>query len=193
MALGDWWADSPSLRGIFGTILNATAQHQSTSDIWQAFHNEAETQAERILRVSLGRDPTPDEVANAARTLFPNPTIQQMNDARSVAGDWRAAKEALAAKAPGQQVDRNDIWRPPWATTGMSSASEPRYRIKVNWEVQFRGFTTVNRSEWATYDLTGPLTSIEDAIQQALNGFSSAKYNNRTSVVNVIDYEIQVV
>ncbi len=70
---------------------------------------------------------------------------------------------------------------------------EPRYRIRVNWQMEHHGFTTISRSEWNTYDLTGPITTLDDALRQAKAAFESASYNVRTTLTGINDYIVEQV
>jgi hypothetical protein len=65
--------------------------------------------------------------------------------------------------------------------------------VHVEWVVEFRGFTTVRRTENAVYDLTGPLTTKRAVVQQAINSFNARDYNARAKVVEVLSFWIEAV
>lgn len=191
---GSSWPDSDSiLRGLFGSIVNSTEQGQSTADVWGQLRNASETWAEPALRVQLGRQPTADEISAAGRALLSHVSAADVSRYRGIAGQQVAARQALADLGEGRQITDAEVFTPPWARTASNPAIQTRYRIRVNWHISFKGFEQVERDEWSTYDLEGPLTTLEDALGQARASFNTASYNRRASILGVNDYMIEAV
>lgn len=181
------------LRGLFGNIVASAEAGATTQQVWESLRAASSAWAESVLSIQLGRQPTPDEIGATASELLSGISASDVSRWRGIAGQQVAAHQAIRDLESGQQITGQSIFRAPWATTANSSVVQERYRIRVNWTVQVQGFTTIERQEWATYDLEGPLTSIEDALQQAQRAFNSAEYNRRASVQTINDYTVEAV
>lgn len=181
------------LRGLFGALVASAEAGESTAQVWSGLRAGAADWAANTLAITLGRPPDATEVAAAAKTLLAGVSAADVSRWRGIAGQYVAAKGNLTSRMLGSQIFGDAIFRPPWSVTDSNPAVTERYRIRVNWLLQYKGFETVELSEWNTYDLTGPLTSVQDALDQARAAFEQASYNTRTSIKDVLDYSIEVV
>lgn len=161
--------------------------------MWNALKTGAYQWAQSVLSVTSDNPPTPGEIQDAADGLISHVTILDMNRYASLAGQYLAAKNNLAALAPGDQIPGTAIFNPPWANTADNPAIPTRYRIRVLRDITVHGFTAIERQEWRTYELGGTLTSIEDALATADQLFSQADYNSRASINQTVDYVIETV
>ena len=193
MAGSSWPGSESILRGLFGSIVGSAEAGQTTSEVWGQLRNASETWAAPALRIQLGREPTQEEVSAAGRQLLSNVSVADVSRFRGYAGAQVRAHRNLLALGEGRQITDSEIFTPPWSKTAANPAIQPRYRIRVNWNVEFHGFTTIEREEWATYDLEGPLTTIEDAISQARAAFGAGAYNARARISTINDYMIEQV
>lgn len=193
MATGDWWSDYPGLRSVFGAIVNATQAQATTAEVWDAVYTAAEGQAFSTLSTTLGREPTADELQNAVNTTLAGVGAVQVSQARSAASQMVSAYSNLHALSDTDQVLGNAIARPPWAITTNVVGVAEQYRIRVQRTIEVRGFQVITRSEWNTYNLSGPITSVADALNQANNLWGQNPYNVRASIVSVDDYVIESV
>jgi hypothetical protein len=161
--------------------------------MWNGLRRGAYSWVERTLRVTSPTPPTVEEITAKANEFISHVTILDMNRYTKLAGEFLKARNNLHSLGPGDQIDGPSIFTPPWAKTADNPAVPTRYRIRVLRSIEYRGFTRINRDEWASYELTGPITSIQDAIDQANTLFSQADYNSRTSINAILDYSIEVV
>lgn len=186
-----WEGSNPLMSGLFGKLQGAAESRLGTADVWSMLKEAAGTYA---YEASGGTEtPTAEQLqATGAQILSDNGvTIQTVNTYRSIAGSWRTAKENLQASPTSEQVTARDIFTPPWATTtGGESAS--RYRIRVEW--QLTDTTGALSTQWSTYELTAPITSIDNAIQAATDKMVGDRYIvllSAGATPTVVDYEIE--
>lgn len=192
--MGDFSNDPDSvLSGLWGSLVAAASNGRSAANMWNALKVGAYNYAEGILNVTSATTPTDEEIQQAASGLISHVTIQDMNRYVSLAGQYLSAKANLHALGPGDQIPGNAIFSAPWAATAGNPAVPTRYRIRVLRDITVYGFTAINRQEWGTYEVTSPLTTAADALLQANQLFSQAKYNSRASINDVLDYSIEVV
>jgi hypothetical protein len=85
------------------------------------------------------------------------------------------------------------VFNAPWSTTASNPAIPTRYRLRVLRDITYKGFTAINRQEWATYELGGVLTTVGDALTTADALFNQADYNSRASINSTLDYSIETV
>jgi len=161
--------------------------------MWQALQSGAQAWAAGVLSVTSVEPPTEAEIALQAQQLIGNVTVQDMNKYVQLAGQYLGAKANLAAQGLDEQILGTSIFTPPWSTTAFNNAVPDRYRIRVLRDITVAGFTQINRQEWATYELAGPLTTASDALDYANNLFSAADYNSRASINSVLDYSVEQV
>lgn len=194
MAGGDGGTADKFLSGIFWSIVGARASGGgSTTNIWDAVHQAAESWVAGVLGTTQTSPPTEAEIALRASSLLSNVTIQDVNYWNQQAGNYLRAQQALMGQEQDAQITGAGVFSSPWATTESNPAVPTRYQIRVLRDLTFHGFTSVNRQEWATYELTGPLTSVQDALDQADALFSQAKYNNRMTINETLQYSIVTV
>lgn len=193
MAGGSWWQDSPNLRSLFPSIVSAASQGASTSEVWDAIRGAAGSIASQVLSTTLGRNPTEQEVLESAKGLLSGISATDVSAARGAAGQMVRAHNALLAASDDAQITSEQIGRAPWSTTTNVAGVNEQYRIRVQRSITVKGFTEIQTTEWGTYDLSGPLTSIADAVSQANNLWSGRDYNKRASINQVLDYVIEAV
>lgn len=162
---GPWGAgENPLLSGLFGAFQSAAGQRQDTASLWQTLRVNAATWQWQAQ--GGGELPSQAELeAQGAQILREQGVgIQQVNAYRAIANQWRTAKANLSDAGESDQITAGQIFRPPWAQTSAQGVDE-RYSVRVQWQVQpLQGdsFTT-----WGTYEISSPLTSLEDLLDQA--------------------------
>lgn len=181
------------LRGLYGTFVQAASQGQTTAEVWQSLRDAASSWAQSYLGITTGQSPTPDQVAAEAKTLLSHIDVAQVSTMRGIAGQQVEAMRQLMAADPEAQITGRQVFQAPWSQASKSPYLSPNYRIRVQWDLLHQGFAPVELSEWATYELTGPLTSVADALRQARSAFSAASYNVRTRITGVAAYSIETV
>ena len=194
--MGSAWPNDPDavLRGLFGSLVTgAESGGRSAANMWSSLRTAAENWAQGVLSVTSAVPPTAEEISATARQLIGHVTIQDMNRYSKTVGEFLRAKQNLKAGGHDNQITGDSIFNPPWSKTGLNPAVPTRYRIRVQRSLTFRGFTHVPRVEWATYEISGPLTSAADALDQANTLFSQADYNSRVSINGILDYSIEVI
>lgn len=155
---------SPLLRGLFGAFQSSAAAGQSTAEVWRQLRVAAGAQAFRIA--GRGEQP-PDSVLEASGQKIlqaQGVSVQDVNQFRAVAGQWRAAKQNLLAATRDEQLTAGGIFAPPWARTTQLGV-DARYRVRVQWEVQPLSGDPFRT--WGTYEVSSPLTSLGDLLDQA--------------------------
>ena len=190
------WPNNPDgvLRGLFGNLVaGAESGGRGAANMWSSLRTAATNWATGVLSVTSAYPPTPDEVAAKVHQLIGHVTIQDMNRYAATVGEYLRAKNNLRQLGDTNQITGNEIFVPPWSTTAANPAIPTRYRIRVLRSITVRGFTHTQRNEWATYEITSPLTNVADALQQANTLFSQADYNSRASINEILDYSIEVV
>lgn len=193
MAGGAWWSDKPGLRQLFPAIVSAAADGASTAQVWDAIRGAAGNMASQVLSTTLGREPTEQEVLQSAKGLLDGISATDVSAARGAAGQMVSAHANLVGGDPDAQIDSSQIARAPWSQTTNVAGVNEQYRIRVQRSITVKGFTEINTTEWGTYDLSGPLTSVNDALTQANGLWSGRDYNKRASINQVLDYVIEAV
>jgi CTP:molybdopterin cytidylyltransferase MocA len=193
MAAGDWWTDAPGLRQVFGSIVAAAAENQTTAQVWQTIRDAADTSNAADLSIILGREPTGQELADASAITLRGATIFTVNQARAAAGSYVQAHNALQAADTSEQVTFKMVADMPWSITSNVPGVQQQYRIRVQRDITVRGFTDINRTEWSSYNIDGPITSISDALEKANAMFGNVDYNKNVTINNVTDYSLEVV
>lgn len=194
MAAGDWWEKSPGLRQVFGAIQTAVSEGATTAEVWETVRGAANDIASGTLGLTLGRDPTSEEIAQGANGILRGMNAIDMNYARSAAAQLVNAHRNLLNSDAEAQITNDQIGQPPWSTTANSSAVRTQYRIRVQRDITFHGINgDVTRQEWATYNITGAIGSINDALDQANSLYTNSDYNRRTSINGVLDYTIEAI
>ena len=193
MAAGDWWQDHPGLRSVFGAIVQAASEHVSTADVWDAVYTAAESSAFSTLSTTLGREPSADELQNAVGLTIAGVGAVQVSQARAAAGQMVAAYNNLHNLESTSDIETTAIARPPWSITTNVAGVAEQYRIRVLRTVYPFSTQTFTRQEWSTYNLSGPITNVADALNQANTLWGQNPYNRRASIVSVDDYAIESV
>lgn len=184
------WGNDPNatLRGLWGTLVNSAAAGQTTQDVWQQLRQAATNQAASVLGLTLGREPTLDEIDSAYRQMFGNVTVQHVNQWRKEAGRYVAAQRNLAATDSGVQIGGDAIYRRNTELWGGSSPIVPTYRIRVKYSYTVG---TLQGEEWATYDIGGVITSLEDIQNKVSQQFKGKDYNKNTVMGDWLSYAIE--
>ena len=161
---GGFPGGSPLLSGLFGVFQQAASSSMSTADVWSSLRQAAGTWQWQAS--GGGELPSTEELeASGADILRQQGVgIQQVNTYRALAGQWRSARQAAQNLDEGEQISAGAVFRPPWASTAQSGVPE-RYRIRVQWQLTPAvgdAFT-----KWSTYELTSPLTTIANVLDQA--------------------------
>jgi hypothetical protein len=165
----------------------------SAANMWQSIQSGALSWAEGVLNITSPTPPTQQEIAATAQQLIGHITILDVNRYTKLAGEYLSAKSNLANQGLEQQILGQSIFTPPWSTTAGNPAVPDRFRIRVLRDITVRGFTAINRQEWATYELAGPLGTAGDALTYANSLFTAADYNSRASINSILDYAIEQV
>jgi hypothetical protein len=191
----NWPNDSDAvLRGLWGSIVAARESGGgSAANIWDSIRNGAQAWAEGVLSITSPTPPTDTEIAQQAQQLIGGVTVLDVNRYNAIAGQYINAKNQLQAQGLDEQILGTSIFNPPWSTTSSNPAIPTRYRIRVLRDITVAGFTKINRQEWATYELAGPIGNAGDALNYANTLFAQADYNARAAINSVLDYSIETV
>jgi len=191
---GNWTSDPDAvLRGLWGNLVSAAEGGRSASNMWTALRSGAYDWARGLLSVTSVTAPTEEEIQTQASALIGHVTIMDMNRYAKLAGEYLKARQNLKSLGETDQITGNAVFSPPWAKTIGNPAVPTRYRIRVLRSINVRGFTSIDRQEWSTYEITSPLTSVADALQQANTLFAQADYNARASINEILNYTIEAV
>jgi hypothetical protein len=184
-------AGNPLLRGLFGTFQESAAARADTASIWSSLRSAVATWWYGANGLPLPSSESVLQSTGASLLSQQGVTIFDVNQYRSQAGAWAQAKANLQALNPADQITGNAIFTPEWAKT-VSAGVPDRYRIRVQWQwTNALGETT---PEWKTYELNGPLSSVNNAISQV---YSAATGNDcwvamaNLSTPSITDYEIE--
>jgi len=182
------------LRGLWGSLVaGAESGGRGAANMWESLRSGAESWATSVLSITSPTPPTEAEIALQAHSLIGHVTIMDVNRYAKTVGEFLAAKQNLQQLDPADQIPGNAIFHAPWATTVGNPAVPTRYRIRVLRSITVSGFTQIQRNEWATYEISSPLTSTADALQQANTLFAQSDYNARAQINDVLDYVIEAV
>ncbi len=190
----NWPNDADSvLRGLFPSLVQGAANGRGAANMWDSLRQGAYNWAQGVLHIT---NPVPaNEAATQAKAaeLIGHVTIMDMNRYTKMAGEFLRAKANLAAQGLDEQIMGTSIFNPEWSTTGDNPAVPTRYRVRVLRNITVRGFTHIERNEWASYEIASPITSMADVLAQANAMFSQADYNSRADINEILDYQIEVV
>lgn len=188
------WPNNPDsvLRGLWGSLLSGAASGRGAANMWQSLREGAYTWASSILSVTSATEPTEAEIQAKGRELIGHVTIQDMNRYTKLAGEFLRAKANLQSLGPNDQITGDSVFTPPWSQTAGNPAIPTRYRIRVLRSITYRGIN-VSTSKWSTYEITSPLTSVNDALTQANSLFTGADYNRSAGINAILDYSIEAI
>lgn len=163
---GGPWSDqqNPLLSSLFGTFQAAAAQHLSTADIWSQLRQTVAGISYQTQGVNAPADLSAVEAEGARILSEQGVNAATVSTYRGIAGSWLQAKTNLQAADADTQILANAIFVPPWAKTAVPELPS-RYRIRVAWQVGEAGRATA--TVWKSYELTGPLSSVNSALNQA--------------------------
>ena len=190
---GGPWSDNqnPLLSGLFGTFQEGAQAGADTSNIWSSLRQAAANWYYQSLGITPPESAAQLESTGASILSGQGVSAQGVNTYRQVAGNWLRAKENLQALNPEDQIPGEAIFTPPWAQTAAAGVPD-RYRIRVNWNWTTDSGEQTN--QWSTYELSGPISSTANSLQQA---YSLATGNDcwvalsNLSTPEVADYEIE--
>lgn len=193
MAGTQWWQDTPGLRTLFGAVVTAASEGTGVAGAWAGAREAAYSYASHALNIINSVGPTQADINNAAALILQGTTIFNMNDAYASAKQLVNAHAALMSLPWDQQIEAEQLGIPPWSSTYAKQGVRTQYRIRVLRSVTYKGFTSITRDEWGTYSLTGPLTTIQDAIDQADALWQGADYNARTTINAHLSWSIEAI
>ncbi len=182
---------NPLLSGLFGTFQEGAAAGADTASIWSSLRQAAGSWWYGTNGLPLPASTSVLESTGASILSQQGVTIFNVNTYRQVAGSWAQAKANLMALNPADQITGEAIFTPPWATTTAAGVPD-RYRIRVNWEWSPEGQATT--SQWSTYELTGPISSVNNALAQAQSLAQGSPYwvqLTNAATPTAADYEIE--
>ena len=156
--------DVPLLRGLFGVLQTAVQQRLDTSSIWSSLRQATGNWQLQAHGAAQPYNPAVAEAAGAAVLNAAGIRGDTVSTFRGVAGSWLQAKQRLAQLGENAQITAGAIFTPPWARTA-DSAVPSRYRIRTQWQVQSAAGDVFTR--WKQDELTGPLSTLADALAQA--------------------------
>lgn len=190
---GGPWSDyqQPLLSGLFGIFQQAAAEGSDTGSIWSSLRQAAGDWYYQTLGVAPPSSVAEVEAAGASVLSQQGISASTVSVYRGVGGNWFQAKQNLQRLNPADQIPGEAIFTPPWSKTADSSVPD-RYRIRVQWQWAPEGEEPT--TQWATYELQGPLSSLNNALSQAQQLAQGSDYwvtltNSATPEVN--DYEIE--
>jgi hypothetical protein len=168
-----WGGSNSLLQGLFGSFQAGAAQHTDTASIWTSLRINAANWANRF---------TPDEGAlsdaeleEQGKGILAQAGVNAVTVStyRGIAGQWLAAKQNLLAADQDTAIAANQIFRPPWAKTA-DPAVPDRYQLRVQYTIT----PTIGDAftKWSTYEVTAPLTTISNILDQANGLVAGDKY-----------------
>jgi hypothetical protein len=182
---------NPLLSGLFGTFQEGAAAGADTASLWSSLRQAAASWWYGANGLPLPASTSVLESTGASLLHEQGVTIFNVNTYRQVAGNWAQAKANLMALNPADQIPGEAIFTPPWATTTAAGVPD-RYRIRVNWEWSPEGEAPT--SKWAAYELTGPVSSVNNALGQALSLAQRDDYwvqLTQSATPQAVSYEIE--
>ena len=190
---GGPWSDSqnPLLSGLFGTFQEGAAAGADTASIWSSLRQAAANWWYATNGLPPSASLSVMESTGASILSEQGVTIFNVNTYRQVAGSWAQAKANLLALNPADQITGEAIFTPPWSRTADALVPD-RYRIRVQWTWSPEGQAPT--SQWASYELTGPISSLNNALGQATQLAQRSLYwvqLTNTSTPEATDYEIE--
>lgn len=183
--------DNPLLRGLFGVVQSGAQQRLSTADIWSSLRTAAGTWQFQAQGVAQPYDPAALEAAGRDILRAQGVGIQGVNQFRGLAGQWLGSKQALHAQGDDEQITAGSVFTPPWSATADASVPS-RYRIRTQWQYEDADGELATR--WKADELSGPLTTISDALENAEptdDTTSGAMILSGNEPPVMLDYEIE--
>lgn len=170
---------------------SAAGARASTAGLWSALRVNAATWQWQAQ--GGGELPSQAELeATGAEILSQQGVgIQNVNAYRAIAGAARAAHDSLQSLDLNAQLTSKQIFVPPWAKT-TSDAVASRYSIRVLWNVTPAEGEVF--SKWSTYEVTSPLTTMADILDQANALAKTVPTSDQIATANQLeagDYELQ--
>ena len=194
MASGDDPGGLPGpLRGLFGSFVSSAEQGADTATVWSNLKDAATSWASGTLQAIYGSQVTDEQIAERAQSLLSGITVQQVNQARSLAGQYVTAKQNAANRAPGEQFLGTDIFTAPWSQFSQTSGAVTQYRASVTFSSTYHGINTVALSETRSFLIGPTLTNTEDLIAAAKAWYGKLPYNKQLSDIEVTDFALEVV
>ena len=152
------------LRGAFGTLQQAASERLGTAAVWSSLRQAIG--AWSFQSQGVGGTPTDSELESAGAQILraQGVGVQEVNQYRGLAGQWRGAHDNLIAQDLDEQIRGGSIFRPPWAIT-TADAVDDRYRFRVKWQITPAEGDLFKR--WSSYEVDAPLTTVSDLLNQA--------------------------
>lgn len=157
-------AQSPLLRGLFGVLQQAASNRVGTAQVWSDLRTAAGTWQAQAQGLPQPYDPA--QLQEAGRLILQRQGINAaaVSTFRGIAGDWRGSQERLRQLGPSEQITSGEIFTPPWSKTA-SDLTPSRYRVRTQW--QFTDSAGNVQTAWRSDEVTGPLTTVPDALSDA--------------------------
>lgn len=193
MAGPAWWESLPALRQNFGAIVSGAAQGLDTAGIWQALRDSAANQVEKVLSVTNPGGYTQADIDAGVAQQLKGIGAADVSRARGAAGAIVRANNNLLNTARDVQLGADQYAVTPWSTTADAYGVQPQFRLRVERSIEYSGFTKIQLNEWRTYNLTGPLTTLQDALDQADSIYFQQGYSQRTKILGYNNYTLEVV
>lgn len=152
------------LRGLFGAFQTGAQARAPTEDIWSNLRQDAGAWLFSVQGRPQPWDPA--ELTEAGTRILSSQGVNaaDVSRFRGIAGSWLGAKQALHALGENDQITDNAIFTSPWARTATGNVPS-RYRVSTQW--QFQNAAGDIETGWRSDELTGPLTTLSDALSQA--------------------------
>lgn len=185
--------DVPLLRGLFGSLQAAAQANADTMTVWSTLRAAAASWQFQAQGVPQPYDESALQSAGRAILSSKGINAATVSTFRGVAGSWLGARQALHALEDGQQITANAVFTAPWSQTS-SSAVPSRYRIRTQWQVTSADGEA--SSVWRADEVTGPLTTLADALSQVepdANTQSGQQILSGGEPPVLVDYEIEQV
>ena len=190
---GGPWSDyqNPLLSGLFGTFQESAQAGADTASVWTALRQAAGSWYYQSLGLTPPSVAAELEAQGASVLSAQGVSANSVSVYRGVAGNWAQAKANLAGLNPTDQIPGEAIFVPPWSKTA-NAAVPDRYRIRIQWQWSPEGETPT--SQWASYELNGPLVNMANAVFQASQLAQGSQYwvaMTNASTPTITDFEIE--
>lgn len=181
------------LRGLFRSFISSAAQHVDTATVWDNLRNAAANFAAGTAASLYGSEATQEQIDTLSTNLLRGITIQDVNNYRSLAGQYVQAAQN-ATQNPADQFEARDIFVAPWSKLQTTNGAIRQYRANVTFTANRITETGIEEVLQTRSYLIGPtLTNGDDLMAAAKSWYGRLPYNTDLTDIDVTDYALEAV
>ena len=170
------------LRGLWGGFQASALARESTADVWDRLRSNAQAYADNLMHFTGLSGITGADVLGHV-------SASDVSRMRGIAGEWASARAHLHSIDRNVQIGPESIFDYGRLTGNYPRPGQERWRVRANISYAVKG-QAGQVTEWRTYELSGPPTTVDSLLRWATNATMS-RYKQVSQVTGVNDFELE--